>query len=50
MIISGDRVALARSTPERGAHSFLEKPFSLDAVQSAVRAALGPRSGAMGSA
>lgn len=41
VIISGDRAALARSTAELGAHSFLEKPFSLAAVQAAVRAALG---------
>lgn len=48
VIISGDPAALARSAEELGAHAFLEKPFSLDAVQTAVRAALGPRSGAMG--
>ena len=50
VIISGDPAALARSTDVLGAHSCLAKPFSLDAVQSAVRGALGPRSGAMGSA
>ena len=50
VIISGDRAALARSAQELGAHSFLEKPFSFDAVQTAVRAALGPRNGAVGSA
>lgn len=48
VIISGDRVAAARSTREIGAHSFLEKPFSLAAVQSAVRAALGPHNGVPG--
>ena len=47
VIISGDPAALARSAQELGAHSFLEKPFSLDAVQAAVRAALGPRSGTL---
>lgn len=41
VIISGDRAALARSTAELRAHSFLEKPFSLGAVQAAVRGALG---------
>ncbi len=41
VIISGDRAALARSRHELGAHSFLEKPFSLAAVQAAVRDALG---------
>jgi len=46
VIISGDRMALARSQLELSADSFLEKPFSLAAVQSAVRAALGPRNGA----
>jgi DNA-binding response OmpR family regulator len=49
VIISGDRAALARSTQELSAHSFLEKPFSLAAVQTAVRAALGPRNGAAAS-
>lgn len=44
------RAAFARSPQELGGHSFLEKPFSLDAVQTAVRAALGPRNGAVGSA
>jgi DNA-binding response OmpR family regulator len=42
VIISGDRMALARSKLELRADSFLEKPFSLAAVESAVRAALGP--------
>lgn len=46
VIISGDRAALARSTQDLGAHSFLEKPFSLASVQTVVRAALGPRNGA----
>lgn len=46
VIISGDRSALARSQVEISADAFLEKPFSLAAVQSAVRAALGPRNGA----
>lgn len=41
VIISGDRAALARSTQELSATSFLEKPFSLASVQTAVRAALG---------
>jgi FixJ family two-component response regulator len=50
VIISGDRAALARSQLELSAESFLEKPFSLAAVQSAVRAALGPRNGAPGAA
>jgi DNA-binding response OmpR family regulator len=50
VIISGDRAALARSKEELGAHSFLEKPFTLTAVRSAVVAALGPRSGAAESA
>ena len=50
VIISGDRAALARGTLEISAASFLEKPFSLAAVQSAVRAALGPRNGAPGAA
>ena len=49
VIISGDRAALARSTKDLGAHSFLEKPFSLAAVQTAVRAAVGPGIGAGGS-
>lgn len=48
VIISGDRAAIARGTDELGAHSFLEKPFSLVSVQAAVRGALGPRSGASG--
>jgi DNA-binding response OmpR family regulator len=50
VIISGDRVALARSQLETGADAFLEKPFSLAAVESAVRAALGPRNGTPGAA
>jgi two-component system KDP operon response regulator KdpE len=50
VIISGDRAALARSKAEISAISFLEKPFSLAAVQSAVRAALAPDSGASGAA
>lgn len=41
VIISGDRGALARGRQELGAHSFLEKPFSLAAVQVALRDALG---------
>ena len=41
VIISGDRGALARSTLELRADSFLEKPFSLAAVQAALRGALG---------
>lgn len=41
VIISGDRGALARGRHELGAHSFLEKPFSLAAVQVALRDALG---------
>lgn len=48
VIISGDRAALARSTAELRADSFLEKPFSLAAVESAVRAALGPHNGTAG--
>jgi two-component system phosphate regulon response regulator PhoB len=50
VIISGDRAAIARTKLEIGAHSFLEKPFSLVSVQAAVRAALGPRSGGSGPA
>ena len=50
VIISGDRAALARSTADLGAHSFLEKPFSLTAVRAAVQAALGRGSGAAGPA
>jgi len=38
-----------RGTQELSAHSFLEQPFSLAAVQTAVRAALGPRNGAAAS-
>ncbi len=49
VIISGDRAAIERTTLEIGAHSYLEKPFSLVSVQAAVRAALGPGSGATGS-
>ena len=49
VIISGDPAALARSGPELGVHSFLEKPFSFDSVRSAVRDALEPRTGATGS-
>ena len=45
VLISGDRAAIARSRAELGAHSFLEKPFSLGSVQAAVRAALGTDSG-----
>ena len=41
VVISGDRAALARSKQEFSATSFLEKPFSLASVQTAVRAALG---------
>lgn len=47
VIISGDRAALARSKQEIEASSFLEKPFSLASVQTAVQAALGG-SGASG--
>ncbi|HEY8806619.1 MAG TPA: response regulator [Candidatus Limnocylindria bacterium] len=50
VIISGDRAALARSKLEINADSFLEKPFSLAAVQSAVRAVLGPDTGSPGAA
>src|SRR5438067_11184764 len=50
VVISGDRAALARSKAELRADSFLEKPFSLAAVESAVRAALGPHNGAAGAA
>ena len=50
VIISGDRAALARSTADLGAHSFLEKPFSLTAVRAAVQAALARGSGAAGPA
>ena len=50
VIISGDRAALARSKAELRADSFLEKPFSLAAVESAVRAALGPHTGTAGAA
>jgi DNA-binding response OmpR family regulator len=50
VIISGDRVALARSQGEVRADAFLEKPFSLAAVESAVRGALGPRNGTHGAA
>jgi twitching motility two-component system response regulator PilH len=41
VVISGDRGALARGTLELRADSFLEKPFSLAAVQAALRGALG---------
>ncbi|MDQ6857419.1 MAG: response regulator [Chloroflexota bacterium] len=41
VIISGDRAALARSKLELRADSFLEKPFSLAAVEIALRDALG---------
>jgi DNA-binding response OmpR family regulator len=50
VIISGDRMALARSKLELRADSFLEKPFSLAAVESAVRAALGPDTATPGAA
>ncbi|HEV2012200.1 MAG TPA: response regulator [Candidatus Limnocylindria bacterium] len=50
VIISGDRAALARGKQEISAHSFLEKPFSLAAVQAAVDAALAWRNGAPGAA
>ena len=40
VIISGDRAALARSAADLGTHSFLEKPFSLTAVGTAVQDAL----------
>jgi DNA-binding response OmpR family regulator len=46
VIISGDRAALARSKDEMDAESYIEKPFSLAAVQHAVRAALGQHNGA----
>jgi DNA-binding response OmpR family regulator len=46
VIISGDRAALARSKQELSADSYIEKPFSLAAVQHAVRAALGQHNGA----
>jgi two-component system phosphate regulon response regulator PhoB len=48
VVISGDRVALARSREELSAESSLEKPFSLASVESAVRAALGPHNGMSG--
>lgn len=48
VVISGDRVALARGTAELGAHSSLEKPFSLTAVEAAVRDALDRGTGAPG--
>jgi DNA-binding response OmpR family regulator len=44
VIISGDRAALARSRAELGAHTFIEKPFSLTDVEAAVRSALGSHS------
>jgi len=46
VIISGDRAALARSKTEIAADSYIEKPFSLAAVEQAVRAALGLHNGA----
>lgn len=48
VIISGDRAALSRSKSELNAQSFLEKPFSLASVESALRAALGPHNGTFG--
>jgi DNA-binding response OmpR family regulator len=48
VIISGDRTALARSKLELHADSSLEKPFSLAAVQAALRDALGEQHGASG--
>jgi len=48
VIISGDRAALARSTLELRADSFLEKPFSLAAVEAAVRGALSEHNSASG--
>ena len=48
VLISGDRAALARGTAELGAHSSLEKPFSLSDVESAVRDALDRGTGAPG--
>ena len=50
VIISGDRAALARGKQEISADSSLEKPFSLAAVRSVVRAALGQDSGTTGAA
>jgi DNA-binding response OmpR family regulator len=50
VIISGDRAVLARSTQEISAHSFLEKPFSLAAVEAAVLDALARDNGAPGAA
>ena len=50
VIISGDRAALARSAAALGAHSFLEKPFSLTAVRTAVDDALARGSDANGRA
>lgn len=50
VIVSGDRVALARCQGEVRADAFLEKPLSLAAVESAVRGALGPRNGMPGAA
>lgn len=41
VVISGDRAALARSTLELRADAFLEKPFSLAAVETALRDAIG---------
>jgi twitching motility two-component system response regulator PilH len=48
IIISGDRSALARGKLELHADSFLEKPFSLAAVQAALRDALGEHNSASG--
>jgi len=48
VIISGDRTALARSKLELRADSFLEKPFSLAAVEAALRGALGEPNTASG--
>jgi two-component system response regulator VicR len=50
VIISGDRAALARSKQEIRAHSFLEKPLSLAAVEAAVLDALARDNGAPGTA
>jgi DNA-binding response OmpR family regulator len=41
VIISGDRAALGRSKLELRADSYLEKPFSLAAVETALREAFG---------
>jgi len=50
VVISGDRAALARSSLELRADSFLEKPFSLAAVEAALRDALAPDNGSPGAA